>query len=460
VITPNQISNVSYSNSLLLNNLTKPDRSPKVIDLSGGYNYIDFFATHMMGPSVSSTRVMGTNGFFETPIIGISVVIATVATQTLINTTTLRLTWTDPNYDNFRDYEVVGDGTISMNQGQVIAHGPGFIDITVAPPTTAWNTATQFLAGAQVLALYPANPIKGSVNMTSLYEDPVYVSNQTSLIRENLTMWYIDGQDAWMDFAGDYWYTSQDQFMLDRFAREREFRGIWSNFGTVNSPLGGVTNYSMGLRDAIRDPLRGGYFKTLTNLMTPGDYTDWIGTIADRQNLAKTALTVLCGRGFLDQVQNFPNITNQIIYTGTMNTLGGAAVEGFDVYETSYAGIKVKLVHVPMFNDEDRFPQASTVPGARWRRMQYTAIALDLNSYPIKGGGVAPAIEKRHFGPQDVYYQVLPGVAMTGNSFGKNMMVSQGALNPVTDTDAITFSLYSNCCYDFIARNMGWIEMI
>lgn len=462
MITPNQINSVSYQNSLLVNNLIKPDRSAKVIDLSGGYNYIDFFATQMMGPSVSSVRVLGNNGVFQKPIIGNSVVIAQVATQTLLNATTLRLTWTNPNYDNFRLYEIVGDGSVAMNQGQVINKGPGFIDIYVAGKTTAWNTATQFVVGNDVLALYPANPIKGSVNMTSLYEEPYYVENQTSLIRENLTLWYIDAEDAWMRFADNYWYTSQDQFMLDRFAREREFRGLWSQYATQTSPLGGLTNYSMGLKDAIQNPYRGGYYKLLTNLMTQADFTDFVGTIADKQNAAKTGITILCGRGFLAQLQSFPNVVNQMSYSGTMNTLGGEKVEGFDVYELTYNGIKTKLVHMPMFNDADRFPQLSTVPGAQWRRMQYTGIAIDLNSYPVKGGGVAPAIEKRHFGMKELHYDVLPGVAMGGQDLIRNGNVAyaQGNMQPVTDTDAITFSLYANSCYDFIARNMGWIEMI
>lgn len=454
MISPNQIGNLSFDASLLANNLNMPDRSGKVYDYSGGYNVIDFITSKIQSQSI---RVTGRNGLFEKPLIGNSVVIAQVAATALVGTA-LRVSFTNPTYDLFRLQESVGDGSINMYQGKVIAKGPGFIDLEVGAGIAAWNTAIHFTPGRYAMALFPANQFRGSVGMQSLYEVPVYVSNQTSVIRETLTLDYADLEQAWVKYTNDgYWYTSQDMFLMKRFARARELRAIWSVFGNV----GGV-NYSQGLKESIKDPVRGGYYKTLTSLMSQADLEDFVDSIADRQNVANSELTILCGRGFLNRVQNFATVVQSIQFSGKANTFGGEKVEGLDVYKFVINGVKVNFIHTPIFNDADRFPEASVIPGATFRRMQYTGVAIDLNSYPVIGGGLAPAMEKRHFGPIEVSYNILSGVAMQNGGFSGSSpaFTSPAQFGAVSDVPAASFHLFSNTCYDFMSRNMGWMESI
>src|ERR1017187_1078818 len=113
--------------------------------------------------------------------------------------------------------------------------------------------------------------------MESLYEDPVYVKNQTSIIRETVRINRRDMVKTWVEFENGYWWSAQDYITAQRFANMLEYKALLGEFGqTTNSLVGGTVNYSMGLRAAIRDPERGGVYQPLSSAMGQGDFESWI----------------------------------------------------------------------------------------------------------------------------------------------------------------------------------------
>ncbi len=455
--TLNQLSQLDFANNLILNQLNMDDKSALVYDYSNGYNVIDFLVTR----NAPARRIDGLNGVFQKPIMGISQVINQVASTSLITATTLRVNFVDTNYDLFRLRETVSDGTANNFQGRVIQHGPGFIVLECAPPITAWNTAIHFVAGTYATALFNSSENRGSVGTESLYEQPQYVQNQTSITRESVEIFRRDMFKTWVTFKGDYWASAQDTLTMQRYARELEFKSIWSNFGTIaNSSLGGAVGYSMGLKSSILDPTRGGIYRPLTSGMTQGPFEEFIGSVADRQSAAHVDLTLVMGRGALRQIQA---ITSPMIqFGGKENTFGGDTVKGIDVYKYNVNGINCNLIMAPVLNDRDRFPQPTTVSGLSSNtRMQYTMIALDMGNYEAVGGGSLPAMEKCYFGEQEVVYEFMRGVGI-----GKSFVASTAGMNagtlggPVTDRDSISFQAYSDCAYDFMSNRMGWLELV
>lgn len=452
MISIDQLSTQEFRNNLLLNRLNKDDKSKAVYDYSGGYNLIDFLATR----NAPSRRVDGDQGLFSKPLMGNDAVVAQVASSSSSGNI-LTVNFTSPTYNNFRIQNVVSDGTAANNQGRVIGKGPGFVKLELVN-TSSW-TSTQFQTGSFCTVLFNASGNIGSSGMESLYEDPRYVYNQTSVMRETVRINRRDMVKTWVEFENGYWWSAQDYITAQRFANMLEYKALLGEFGqTTNSAVGGTINYSMGLRAAIRDPERGGIYQPLSSAMGQGDFESWIGRIADRQAMQHVTLSIVCGRGFLKSIQNFTSPFIQ--FSGRNNTFGGNEVKGYDVMTYSVNGITANFIMHPIFNNRDMWPALSSISSlGQFTRMEYTACALDLGMIDGIGGGQLPAIEKVYFGPKEISYQYLPGIAMEGVE-GNDAPAASQTMQPVNDKDGINLEIYSDCCYDFMSFRMGWMEVV
>jgi hypothetical protein len=451
--TLNQISTLPFENNLILNGLSKEDKSSMVFDFSLGYNVVDLIVSKVS----SSRQIVGRDGVFQKPIMGVSVVQSTVA-STVVNGSLLRINFVDNSYDKFRKSEVVSDNTANDTYGRVVNSGAGFIEVEYTPGITAWDTATQFVAGSTCTAMWNAQQNRGSGAMASLYEFPEYVSNQTSIMRENVELYRRDASQTWVEFQGDYWYSAQDMIMMQRIARASEYRALFSRYGTQASSDGTV-NYSMGAKAAIKDPTRGGVYSALANLPTQGDVEGFFNQIADRQNVQDVEINMMVGRGLLNRIQGFTS--DYIKYAGKNNTFGGDTVRGLDVRQYDINGVHVNLIPAPILNDTDRFSGRSSIAGAgSFTRMQYTGIVLDTQPYEAVGGGSLPAMEKVYFGDEEMVYYYVPGIIGSNLKGGSNSMLRTGDFNlAVNNNDSVTTGFYSDCAYDFMARRMGWLEL-
>jgi hypothetical protein len=449
-ITLNQISRLPFENNLILNGLSKDDKATTVFDFSGGYNVVDLIVSKVS----SSRQIMGKDGIFSKPIMGQSVVQAIVATSAINGSNQLVLTFTDNTYDKFRVTEVVGDGSANDSLGRVAVSAAGTITLDLAPPLTSWNLTNNFPAGSYVTSLWNSQTNRGSGAMSSLYEYPEYVSNQTSIMRENVSLDRRDASQTWVEFQGDYWYSAQDMIMMKRIARSMEYRALFSHMGTN----GGV-NYSMGLKSSIKNAARGGVYKGLANLPTQADFESFLNDIADRQNASDVEINMLVGRGLLNRIQNFTS--QYITYAGQANTFGGSGVNGLDVRKYAINGVSVNLIHAPILNDRIRFPGLSTISGAgNFTRMQYTGIVLDMNGYDAVGGGTLPAMEKTYFGEEEMMYYYVPGVIGSSLKGGSGEMLRNGDFAlAVNHNDAVTTGFYTDCAFDFMSNRMGWMEL-
>jgi len=451
--TKNQFSNTDFSTNLYLNALNMEDKSAKVYDLSNGYNVIDLLATR----NASARKVVGADGKFEKPIMGRSQVVQQVASTSVIGTQ-LKVNWVDPTFDLFRTTFTLTDGTAANNLGTVTSHAPGYVMLDPGPSITAWNTAIHFVAGSYALELFNSSVNRGSDGVESLYEYPEYVTNQTSICRDNVQLFRRDMSQTWVKYKGDFWYSAQDEIMIQRYARAMDFSALWNKYGTKTSSNGGVVNYSMGIKEAILDPVRGGVYLGLSNAMTQQQFEDWLGQIADRQTAENVEINLLMGRGALSLLQKFTQ--PYIQYGGNTNTFGGATVRGLDVRQYSVNGIHCNFIMLPVLNDREKFPAISTIPGlANYTRMSYTIIALDLNSYEAKDGGTLPSLEKCYFGEDEMIYYYTPGI-IGSNAKGSDMFTTGNPFLAANSKDGVTFGIYSDICYDYIANRSGWLELV
>lgn len=449
--TLNQVSSLPFETNLFLNGLNMDDKYQTVADFSNGYNTL----TWLINMNAPSRNVDGSDGYFERPIMGVSVIQATVASTSLITPTIMQVNFTDPTYDAFREKTSVSDGSAAMNFGYVLTAGPGFVTIQCVPPITAWNTAIHFLAGGSITERFASAGNRGSTGPKSSYEYPQYVANHTSVLREKVEMYRRDMSKTWVRYQDDYWYSAQDIIAMNRFARAEEAHALFSTYGQITNPAGeGDVSYSMGLRAAVKDPDRGGEYVSSPNLLTENDFISWIGRIADRRTSVDTDLPIFMGREALKRIQQFSTLTNSIQFAGQSNTFGGASVKGLDVHDYNIAGINAKLIMAPILNDKTRYPDASTIAGAQGTRMQHTMVCLDLSYYEsVDGSGQIPAMENCYFGPNEIEYGYMPGMGM---SLQKSGDVYQLMTSPRPQAE---FHVMKDGCYDFLANRMGWWEL-
>lgn len=453
--TANQLSSLPFQNNVILNGLNKPDNSALVYDLTGGYNVIDFMVTR----NSPSRQISGMDSVFKKPIMGRSDYGVQVASNSASGNA-LVIVFSDPTFNAFRISEVIGDGTAANNQGRVIAASAGTVTVESVSGATSVPT-TSFAAGTFATRMFQASVNRGSTGITSLYEDPTYVYNQTAIVRESLDLYRRDFFSTWVEYNGKYWIHAQEPITMKRFARGLERKAIWGKLGqnTTSAPGGGTVNYSMGLKDSILDPQRGGVYMPLTSTMTQGQFENWLGQIADRKNSTRYKVKLGCGRGFLSWVQGF--VRPYIQYGGSLNTFNVKTSEGLDAWMYNFNGIEVELILIPMFNDREMWPAYSTAPGlGNFTRMEYTAIAFDSDNYQSIGAGMLPAMEKCYFGAQETVYSYIPGVIGSNLRGSDSAIVSGDLTMACSDKDAVSIQIYSDVAYDFMSYRMGWAELV
>lgn len=453
--TPNQLSTQNFDNNLLLNALNKPDRLKRVWDISGGYNTLTMLIDQLSGSK--SRRVYGMDGKFEKYIIGRNNVIQPILNNVLNANGTLTVNFTDPTYNLFR----IGRTVLDSNnfEGRTVQVGAGFVVIQPLANPAVFVAATHFPAGSFIKDGWDSSINQGSTGSTSLYEYPAPIFNYTAVTRGNADWFRRNESSTWVEIAGKYWYSSIDLMAARQFAKQEEFRAREGVRSQTTSLLGGVVNQSGGIYWAIKDmgnEGRGGVVKPMSNNPAKADLEDFIMEIAARSTSPNTELIGLVGQGAMANIQT--NMTQNFIqYAGELNTFGGKTVKGIDVRIYSIAGVTLKLILDPYVSDRERFPELSTIPGVTGTKRGNDILILDEGSFPVVGGGSAPAIERCYFGEQDIVYGYMNGIGMQGGGMPLTMN-GMTFKQIVSNRDSVEFMCYSDSCpADAVATNMGYL---
>tara|TARA_R110000765_G_scaffold239007_1_gene341651 strand:- start:53 stop:553 length:501 start_codon:yes stop_codon:yes gene_type:complete len=164
------------------------------------------------------------------------------------------------------------------------------------------------------------------------------------------------------------------------------------------------------------------------------------------------------GRGMMQHIQR-TFTDGYIVNAGSMNTFGGSEVKGIDVRTYAIAGVEVAMVELPVLNDTEFFPELTSVSGlSNPYRQQHTLFALDLDPIEVKGGGLAPAIEKIYRGPSEFYAGYIKGMADAGVPTAENF--KDYSVDIVSSVDAHRCDVMADNGIDMIGKFCGMIELI
>lgn len=452
-MTPNQLNSLDFSQNLILNLIDKPDKESAIYNLTGNYGTLSYLTDLISGGK--SVQVNGLGGKHEIPLMGDSTVIAQIASFTA---GTGVITLTDPNYDItlFRDNDIVLDvnrrrGRVVAGSQQVIAGVPQFT-VSLVPGQSAF-AATDFVAGGWVKSGWDATNNYSVSGKSPIYQAPVYDYNYTAVSRGTSSFSRRDMFNTWVTTtSGGFWYSMTDELALMDFARARE-RKFWLSERGSSGANG--YNQNGGLLWAIQDPIRGGVVRTLFNNPTVADINEFALAVGRRQATSTSTQTWLLGQGALANIQL--NYTAPYVqHAGINNTFGGKEVKGINVMMFAIAGITVRCVLVPFFNDFHFFPETSSIPGVTGLRMSNTIVAIDEGMYSTFGNGMQPAMKKIHWGAEETIYGYISGLigkdGVAASSTTKSGLIANAG-------DTVSFQLYEDNGIDCVAYNMGLLQL-
>jgi hypothetical protein len=451
-----QNSPLSVADNLTVRSLSDRNDFKNVYDLSGGYNKFGMIVNILNLP-FGGGKQFDTDKY-EKSVMGRGHVIAQIASNSTVGTTlvlTLQPQGTPLQpVDTFRvgDVVVAADHGIS---GKVISTVPG--SITLEPTeSTITAMASAFAGSAYVKVLGDSSPNMYSDGKSPLYEFPELIYNYSAIKRDTYLASRRENIKSRIYYKDKFWGDAQLDLMVQRFLRQMEKQMLFSNLAQFNSQVGGLSDLNGGVRWSIIN--RGGEYLPLASAITEAQFDNFLANVWSRKASRSTPLTLFMGRGMMQHIQR--NFTQGYIENaGSMNTFGGSEVKGVDVRTYSIAGVDVGFVELPVLNDTEFFPELTTVSGlSNPYRQQHTCFALDLDPIEVKGGGLAPAIEKIYRGPAEFYCGYIKGMADAGVPTAENF--ADYSVDIVSSVDAHRCDVMADNGIDMIGKFSGLIELV
>jgi len=446
-----QTSPLNVADNLTIRSLSDRNDFRNVYDLSGGYNKFGMIVNILNMP-FGGGKQFDTDRY-EKSVMGRGHVIAQVAAVAQSGNTVV-ITLSDATYNSFRvgDVIVAADHSIS---GKVIAASAGSLTVEPTESTIA-EMLVAFAANAYVKVLGDSSPNFYSDGKSPLYEFPELIYNHSAVKRDTYLASRRENIASRVYYKDKFWGDAQLDLMVQRFLRQMEKQMLFSNRAQFTSQVGGESDLNGGVRWSIMN--RGGEYLPLASALTESQFDNFLANVWSRKASRSTPMTLFMGRGMMQHIQR--TFTDGYIENaGSMNTFGGSEVKGIDVRTYSIAGVDVGFVELPVLNDTEFFPELTTVAGLSNRyRQQHTLFALDLDPIEVKGGGLAPAIEKIYRGPSEFYAGYIKGMADAGVPTAENF--KDYSVDIVSSVDAHRCDVMADNGIDMIGKYSGMIELV
>ena len=451
-----QTSPLNVAENLTIRSLSDRNDFRNVYDLSGGYNKFGMIVNVLNMP-FGGGKQFDTDRY-EKSVMGRGHVIAQISAQATVGNTIVLTLFPQGSpaepVDSFRvgDVVVAADHSVS---GKVIASAAGSITIEATESTIA-NMQTAFAVNAYVKVLGDSSPNFYSDGKSPLYEFPELIYNRSAVKRDTYLASRRENIKSRIYWKDKFWGDAQLDLMVQRFLRQMEKQMLFSNLANFTSQVGGETDLNGGVRWSIMN--RGGEYLPLASALTQDQFDNFLANVWSRKASRTTPLTLFMGRGMMQHIQR-TFTDGYIVNAGSYNTFGGTEVKGIDVRTYSIAGVDVGFVELPVLNDTEFFPELTTVPGlSNPYRQQHTLFALDMDPIEVKGGGLAPAIEKIFRGPSEFYAGYIKGMADAGVPTAENF--KDYSVDIVSSVDAHRCDVMADNGIDMIGKFSGMIELI
>lgn len=385
-------------------------------------------------------------------------VVQTIASVTQVGAN-LRVTFTDPTYDSFRNKILVMDD--NKNFGFVIETNPGNVLIKPATYPTTLVAASHFIAGRTITDMGNIAGNQYSTGLTNLYKTKAVRTNWSSITRDTHT---ISSREKFTSYKFDdtmYSYSEGEAQMVKRFMKKKLLKAVYHEPGQFNTFFEGTGNVTQSLRAAVRD--QGGMFIQSSSLPSQAMFESMLDFVATKDPAQYQNYMFIGGRQAWGRISSF--YTNNIIYTQSTKMDNNGQAVTFDIAQVTIKGITIKIQVWGLFNDTVLFPKVSSIAGAGYKEANTFAI-LNLNPVPDAiTGGMIPSVRKFHFGSSDAtggaetMYRMIPGMVGAGNSNSTGLPSVNGYQIAGSSVMGATVELAEDAGIDFTADGCVWFEL-
>lgn len=439
------ITNLPLSQSLLLKGLQLPNKMQMVYAQDYGYNVLTQLSAKL-APSISTP-----NPKVEVSSLGNLGVYAPVTANTNIASTGEVVV---SKAGNFRVGDIVADK--NMVQGRVTSVDVAGNKIYLEPVTVGAFTSSHFAAGHNAKRLFDASANRDSRGKSVLNYTPDVDYALTAVTRESSRQSRRDRVSSYVKWNGDFWWRSYDDLALKAFAKQLEYKYAFSERG-IHQGSDGEYYTTGGVRWSIIN--KGGTYLPLTGELTQATFNDFLENMVRVSADNGRNLVALMGSAAMARLQTI--LGDYIKQAGTLNTFGGASVQGLNVMQYSYAGMNISFVRWALLDDEMFRGELSTINGKP--KMSNSIYFMDLTSVPAAdGSGNLSPLQKYHFNNDELIANYVPGMIGLDSSDASSVKAaiagSSMASLGTSDIDSVEFHMLSDCGLHCIADRMGLIE--
>lgn len=404
-------SNPQFGYSLYQSLFTYDNTNPTLLNLDR--NWTQVWKVMNMLNTGKSVGFNDDKGIYRRPIKQRQAVLAQIATATQSGAN-LVLTFTDPNYQGFRQKDYVKDD--SLFEGRVISADPNIGGVTIEPlynPTGALTAGTNFPVGNTIRTYGDVSGNFNSGAKTPLYSDIIVQSDYSTVFREGTQRARRQKVKTHVGIDGiAYFYTLDEQDMIKRAFKLYGKTMMFGTGGTKNSVLEGQINGTRGVRQSI---ITDGIYDNSPVQMTQSTFEQLFFSVANVDGDVEQTLEIWCGRRQLANIQRF--YTNLVQYAGKQSTMGGLQSEGSgeNWNKYSFGGIHVTIRVMGCLNDYLEVPD--------W--MQDSVYIMDLTPQPAQTESgqmtTQSPLQMIHWASNtstesSMSYTVVPGTVTPGES--------------------------------------------
>jgi hypothetical protein len=345
---------------------------------------------------------------------------ATIATRTA-NGSLLSLTVSDNTFDALRTGNLVVSSSSCSAEVVSKSYGTLLLRFVTKPDGSTAFAATDFAVGEIVSDRGALGNINNRLTPETLLTLPNEYSNYIAQYDDSAYISFEDVNNKTYiknKFGSDFYALQKETQALQRLMQTYYAR-LYSNVAAVsdaNKPVGAslinqintMGGFSIGISGAVTEStLKAAIRQYVTNGGFTGD-----------------EIVVLCGSQYLGDIQESLG-TNYLQYAGSENTLGGKDIDGINIYNYGFEGLKLKLIKDPFLDNKQIWGVDNT---SGYSNRSRSAIWMNTDPCKTEQGIAVPFVCDYYFGnTADVQrWEVKGSMDAKGNPAGDGATDKKG----------------------------------
>jgi len=276
---------------------------------------------------------------------------------------------------------------------------------------TSFNTSTDFVNGQQLFSIGNLGDINNRTVSDTPFSMPTPYVNYIGQWDAATTITFMDAHlKTWVSTPYGNFYALQKEVQT-----LQQMMSQYNRYMLSDAPAVADSNRPMGASLINQIKTMGGLALPLSAPLTLSAFRDAVREYITRGGFSGDEVMVNCGSQYLADIQE--SAIDYLLTAGKNNTIGGASVEGINVYEYGFDGLKFKFVVDPYLDNKRAW---GTDPTTGFSTRSRTAVWASTDRVKTENGGDLPFVVDYYFGPTaDIARQEVIGMTDSRGNYVK-----------------------------------------